>query len=270
MLVGQMLDQYSLGWLFLFTVAIMLMLFEIGFRLGRRHKNQAKAQHSQVRAIMGACLGLLAFMLAFTFANAQSHFEARVQNMVDEARLASNAFLRAEFLSEPYRSQARGILRDYIGGRLEMRRLIYEDRLPDALVLFNESEELQQKLWDIAVFNDLETRDPSDRSAQQDPFMMAVIGLIDIHAMRLQTAYMNRISWAIWATLMFTGLLSMLIMGYQAALVGRRSPIASVTLTVAFAAVMMLIIDLDRPIMSLFQINDQIMVDLAERMDVML
>ena len=60
----------------------MLLCIEIGYRIStRRGANHAKTQHSQVRAIMGASLGLTAFMLAFTFATAQSHYEqARTVN----------------------------------------------------------------------------------------------------------------------------------------------------------------------------------------------
>ncbi len=111
---------------------------------------------------------------------------------------------------------------------------------------------------------------PGQTRIQRDPFLTAVISLIDIHSMRLQAAFMNRISWAIWVTLYMTAMLSMLVMGYQAGLVEKRSPLATMTLAVAFAAVMMLITDLDRPIMSMFQINDQIMVELVERMEAML
>ena len=62
---------------------------------------------------MGAGLGLLAFMLAFTFSTAQSHFEARTQNLAEEARIARNAFMQADLLTEPRRTQARRLLAEY-------------------------------------------------------------------------------------------------------------------------------------------------------------
>ena len=43
--------------------------------------------------------------------------------------------------------------------------------------------------------------------------------------------------------------LSMIIMGYQAGLTDRRSPLATLTLAVAFSSVIVLIADLDRPVM---------------------
>jgi hypothetical protein len=80
----------------------MVLFIEYGFRLGRNAKIKAKkAQTSQVRAIMAAALGLSAFMLAFTFSAAQSHFEAKVQNLAEEARIVRNTFMQADLLVEP-------------------------------------------------------------------------------------------------------------------------------------------------------------------------
>ena len=123
MLVTHFLDLLPIESIFIGTVLVMVVFIEFGFRLGRRAQVRAKkAQTSQVRAIMGAGLGLLAFMLAFTFSIAQSHFEARVQNLAEEARVARNAFLQADLLTEPYRTQAKQLLKDYIGIRLEVRQ----------------------------------------------------------------------------------------------------------------------------------------------------
>ena len=59
----------------------------------------------------------------------------------------------------------------------------------------------------------------------------------------------------------------MIVMGYQAGLTGKRSPLATLTLAIAFASVMMLITDLDRPKMTMFDINDQVVVSLKDRME---
>ena len=81
---------------------------------------------------------------------------------------------------------------------------------------------------------------------------------------------LNRIHYVIWVTLYFTGFLAMMITGYQAGLVGKRSPFATVGLALIFATVMMLITDLDRPFMSLFDINDRVVENTVERMDAFL
>jgi len=115
MLNAHFFDLIPIWLLLIGTVLMMALFIEYGFRLGNRARaTSKKAQASQVRTIMGAGLGLLAFMLAFTFNTAQSHFEARVQDLVEEARIARTAFKHADLLEEPRRSNARKLLKDYV------------------------------------------------------------------------------------------------------------------------------------------------------------
>lgn len=265
---SHVLDQFSLEVLFALIIVLMVLFIEIGFHIGRRPQVvRAKAQHSQVRAIMGAALGLTAFMLAFTFATAQSHYETRVRAMLEETRMANDAFLQAEFMPEPDRGEARRLLRRYMGDRLAIHDLARQGRMEEVLPLVERAEELHHALWELAAQRTrLDVRE-GETTQLRDPFMQSVIGLMDMHSSRLEAVMLNRIPYVIWATLYLTGALAMLIMGYQAGLVGKRSPFATMTLAFIFAAVMMLITDLDRPFMSLFDINDRVVQNTVDRMD---
>lgn len=268
MITPHFLDQFSLAQLFLVTLALMLLFIEFGFRIGRSKQSKAaKAQCSQVRAIMGAVLGLLAFVLAFAFATGQSHYEVRVQYMVEEARLARNIYFQAEFLPAPYADQARKIIRNYIGDRIQADQLARENRFTEILEITERSERMHQDLWRIAAINENLSDDSPGAGLGRDPFTELVSSLIDIHAQRLQAALMNRIPNVIWVALYLCALLSMLVVGYQAGLVGRRSPIATISLALAFSGIMMLITDLDRPLMSLFHMDNHIMVEIIQMMD---
>jgi hypothetical protein len=61
--------------------------------------------------------------------------------------------------------------------------------------------------------------------------------------------------------------LSMIIMGYQAGLTGKRSFLATWTLAITFVAVLTLVTDLDRPQMRLFKMNRSLMVELQNRIN---
>jgi len=78
---------------------------------------------------------------------------------------------------------------------------------------------------------------------------------------------MNRIPIIVWLILFFTAIMAMLVMGYQAGLTGKRTPVATVSLAIVISAVMVLITDLDRPRMSLFEINNQLMINLQGKME---
>jgi len=268
MLIAHFFDFIPIWILLIGTVLVMVLFIEYGFRLGKNAQaNAKKAQTSQVRAIMGAGLGLLAFMLAFTFSTAQSHFEARVQSVAEEARIARNAFMQADLLVEPGRSQAKQWLKDYIelrSGQFKTGELEVKQQLAE---LISVSEKIQQDLWSLAASNNGKKTENQAEADQNSLFMESVLALTDVHYTRLHSAVMNRIPFTIWMTLYLMAILSMIIMGYQAGLTDRRSPVATITLAVAFSAVIILITDLDRPIMSFFEINKQLLVDLHEDME---
>ncbi len=267
MLISHFFDLVPIWLMLVGTILILVFFIEFGFRLGKRAKATVKkAQTSQVRAIMGAGLGLLAFMLAFTFNTAQSHFETRVQNLAEEARVARNAFMQADLLEEPRRTEAKELLKDYIDSRREGTEVSDVPAEEELAELLEKAEDIQHRLWMLAVNADSPSEEENSSSVNSS-FSTSVLLLTDIHYTRLHSAVMNRIPLTIWMTLYLMAALSMTIMGYQAGLTDRRSPVATITLAIAFSAVIILITDLDRPIMSYFDINDQLLVDLYEYME---
>ena len=106
--------------LFLATATVVLISLEAGYRLGRYRG--ALAEHEKegsTGTMVGATLGLLAFLLAFTFNMASSRYDARRQAFLGEVNAIGNAFLRADLLQEPYRSKTRDLFRQYVDLRLE-------------------------------------------------------------------------------------------------------------------------------------------------------
>jgi hypothetical protein len=68
--------------------------------------------------MVGATLGLLAFILAFTFGLAAARFDTRRQLLLDEANAIGTTYLRAGMLPERGQ-QVRDLLRHYVAARLE-------------------------------------------------------------------------------------------------------------------------------------------------------
>jgi hypothetical protein len=244
-------DSFSIPTLFGASLILMLLMLEIGFRLGRsRRDKKVKAQTAQVRALMGATLGLLAFMLAFTFASAQNHFEQRIQLQIDEAMLSKKAFMRADLATEPARSELRALLLEYSELRVNLKQMVRRGDSEQAAREVQRSEGIQLALW--ATAGD-ESMSPSSFGPEGIADM--VLELMAMQSQRLHAALVNRIPFVIWITLYFTATMAMIVVGYQAGLTERRSPVATFSLALAFAAVMVLIMDLDRPLQSLFEID---------------
>ena len=74
------LDSSPVWLLYAGTVLVLLAGNEAGFRLGLwRRGRMPEGEKAPATAIMGSTLGLLAFMLAFTFGMAGARFDARKQ-----------------------------------------------------------------------------------------------------------------------------------------------------------------------------------------------
>ncbi len=258
-----MFDRLPLLFVFVLFVLSMVAFIEIGFRLGRSHQAKPnKAQMAQVRAIMGASLGLLAFMLAFSFSMAQKHYEVRTQAYMLEISAIDSAYRSADLLDDNGADEAKDLLLQFASLRLETSRVARSTDLTRVFELIREAESLHDQLWGLAE----SAMAGGGQGADTGIFAQSVLEMINANDARLQATLFNRISPIIWITLFLMAQLSMVVMGYQAGLTGTRSSVATWTLAVTFSAVMTLVTDLDRPNMSLFQMNQQLMVELQSRM----
>jgi hypothetical protein len=258
------LDDIPLLLYLLLTTVLLVSFIEIGFRVAKLERGKAnKAQVAQVRAIMGASLGLLAFMLAFSFSRAQSHFETRIDAYLLEISAIDAAYRGADLLDERQRASAKTLLRQFVQLRRETSNAADSDELEEVIAMVRDAERIHDKLWKVA---DSSMSSPGD-SIDDSIFVNAILEMIKANDERLQATLFNRISPVIWLTLILMSFLSMVVMGYQARLTGTRSALATWTLAFAFAAVMTLVTDLDRPQMSLFKMNESLMIELQNRIN---
>jgi len=251
-------DTLSIEALFFLTFLFMVLTLEVGFRFGQRKQGKSvKAQTAQVRALMGATLGLLAFMLAFTFSAAQKNFESRIQFQIDEATQAKNAFMQADLFPEPVRTEVRQLLLEYVEGRVSLVEMVKGERTEEVFRVLDRANDIQTRLWSLGR---------QGSTSETTAFQQAVLGLMDMQTRRVHAALVNRIPLIIWVTLYFTAVMAMIVVGYQAGLTDSRSPLATFSLALAFSAVMLLIMDLDRPVQSFFEVDVAVMRQLAEFM----
>ena len=251
------LDLLPLWGLFLAILALVLAAIEGGYRLGSyRHRQSGREKEAPVGAMVGATLGLLAFMLAFTFGMAASRFDTRKQLVLDEANAIGTTYLRASMLQEK-RDEIRALLRSYVDARLEAVR---PGRVAGGIL---RSEELQDQMWSAATAVGLQHPD----SIVVGLFVESLNEVIDLHAKRVNAALRNRIPAAIWGTLLTIAVLSLAAMGYHAGLVGTIRSIAIIVVAVTFSAVIALIADLDRPSEGALIVSQQPLIDVQQSMN---
>jgi hypothetical protein len=114
MITSSIIDRLSLPALFLLAGAIAFLSVELGWQYGNyKHKHHTREEKAPISAAVGSILGLLAFLLAFTFGMAGSRYETRKQNVLQEANAIGTTYLRADFLPEAARDETRAILREF-------------------------------------------------------------------------------------------------------------------------------------------------------------
>ena len=253
-----MFHQLPLWLFYVTTVVIVFLSVASGFLLGsyiRRRKKSEK--EAPVGTIVGAMLGLLAFILAFTFGMAASRFDARKQLLLDEVNAIGTVFLRADFLPDSQRTETQMLLRKYVDIRAEVVR--HPEKLPQALV---DSEALQDQLWSQVTALSKQTND----SILLGLYIQSLNEIIDLHSKRVTVALQYRIPGSIWLALYFVTILAMAAVGYHFGISGAGSLWISLVLALAFSAVILLIADLDRATGGLLKVSQKPMFELQQKL----
>ena len=119
------IDAIPVWVLFVGTILLVLVSIEAGHQLSRIARRRSECEkESAASAIAGSVLALLAFMLAFTFGIVAERYDTRKELVRDDANAIRTTWHRCDFLPEPDRGEARGLLREYVNARLAVAQSI--------------------------------------------------------------------------------------------------------------------------------------------------
>jgi hypothetical protein len=252
-----LVDYLPLWGLFAGTVAIVLLSVEAGFQIGTYRRRQAEhEQVASVGSIVAGSLGLLAFMLAFTFGMSAERFDVRRGVIVEEANAIEKAYFYARLLPEPNRTEIRALLREYVD--IAVETALHPENLKQGVA---RSEALQNSLCSQAVA----VSEGASKPDMTALFVESLAQMIEVRTKRLNWLLRHRIPTSIWIALYLIAVLSMTVMGYQSGLSGARSLLPAFLLCLAFAAVILLITILDRPPTTVSDLSQQPMIDLRTK-----
>jgi hypothetical protein len=255
-MIKEFIDSMPLWGVLITTVAIVWMATEVGFRTGvNQTTKQGFDNETQITSMTGANLGLLAFLLAFTFSMAAGHFDARKKILLKETKAISTAYLRTGLLAGEQSDKIRALLREYtvlrgsVGGEYDVAALI------------RKSEMLQAQMW-----REIEALSAGEKlTVMHSLLIQSINNVINVHEDRVSVGLHNRIPASIWVALYVVLLLSMLGMGFHSGIKGSRSPLPSAALALSFSMVLFLIADLDRPASGLVKPDQTMLIELGER-----
>jgi hypothetical protein len=258
MLTQTLLDLIPIWGVFVIAIVSILLSEEFGYRLGQlRSRREAKESDSRVGGMVGAELGLLAFLLAFTFSLAASRFDTRRQVFLDETNAVGTTYLRAAMLPEPQRTEVRQLLREYVDWRIKGTQ---KDLVEEAV---RQSEKIQGLLWNQAIT--VAEKDP--HSIQTGLFVQALNEVIDLHTKRVTAGLRSRIPMPVWIVLFVVAILSFMAMGYHGGITRTSRSPAVILVALTFAGVLWLVVSLDRPGEGVLQVNQRPLIELRQMMD---
>jgi hypothetical protein len=255
-------DAVPMGVVFALMVTVALLAIEFGLWLGKRGKKKLDDPSLQpIATVVAAVLGMMAFVIALTFGSANGRFDERKSALLADVTAIQTAYLRASLLPEPQRTTVRSLLRDYVHMRVG---IVYAYGLPERLRLVQRrAETLQQLMWSH-VESLAQTQ--SDSRIQM-VFASSLNDVFNLHTKRVVLGAYYQIPVFVWISLLFASTVAMFAVGFQfGASGGHRIPVANIALSLTFALVMLLAIDLDRTGEGLVAVNQQPMVDLYQRM----
>ncbi|NNK98497.1 MAG: hypothetical protein HKO88_05565 [Xanthomonadales bacterium] len=208
-------------------------------------------------SVVGGMLGLVAFLMAFSIGITIGNHGERKTMVVTEANAIGVAWLRAGFLDEPDSKSLRVLLREY--AEIRMAAANQEIELASALT---RSEQLHGDMWTIIERN---VRQGNDTDVMVS-LAEAVNDLITTHSIRITAAY-KRLPRILGIVLIMSTILSFLLVGVASSADRKRDTPAIFLFAIVFVAVLMIMVDLDRPQEGMLTVGQAAMADVLRQIE---
>lgn len=246
-----LIDIFPLWAVFLLSTLLIVIAVEMGFYLGRRRQARfAEGESSQVGGAVAATLGLLAFILAFTFGAGTDRWDTRKQLLLQETNALGTAFLRTELLPEPHRYNLQKIMSGYIDQYLKTmeQQIAAEGTTINSRLVkeveqdFSNAKKFHEQMWAEAML--AVEKQPTPLTGL---FVSALNDAIDLRIERISISIQQRMPMIIWIILYFLACLALGLAGYDLGLSRGRRNLSGWVVALAFSSVITLVVALDRP-----------------------
>ncbi len=219
---------------------------EIGFRLGSLTRSTDEPFDRQVALVRTSTAALVAFLIGFAFSGAASRFIDRLDIIVKEANALGTAYLRADTISEPQRSELKAALKEYTADRVTLLSREGRDQIGPLLAKVSS---LHKRMWSSAI-----------KATQNNAPLMAVVlppinEVIDLHSVHLAMAR-RHLPIPIMAVLLGTAAIGFAIVGFGNGRAGRRFSVLDSVYGLVLAVALWMTIDLDYPGIGLIRVNN--------------
>jgi hypothetical protein len=219
---------------------------EIGFWLGSTTRSKDEPFDRQVGLVRTSTAALVAFLIGFAFSGAASRFIDRQDIIVKEANALGTAYLRADTIAEPQRSELKAAIKEYTDDRVT---LLSREGRGQIEALLAKVSGLHERMWKSVI----------EATRDNAPLMAVVLPpineIIDLHSMHLAMAR-RHLPVPIMAMLLGTAAIGVGMIGFGNGRVGRRFSVLDAVYGIALAAALWMTIDLDYPGIGLIRVSN--------------
>jgi hypothetical protein len=230
----------------LVILAVVGAFTAAGVLLGRYLRKSSETLREPFGVLQAALLGVVGLILAFGLSLAVGRYESRRAAVVDDANAIGTTYLRAQFLSEPARSESLALLRRYTDLALRL-----SDQVPNSAAMRRTTAEqdfVQRRLWRLAG----EAVDRAPLATAPRLYIETLNEMIDQQTVRV-AALNNRVPGAVLTLEVLGAAFALGLLGLYLSVLGRG--LAPMLLAAALVTMLLLVtFDLDRPTRGLIKI----------------
>jgi hypothetical protein len=231
----------------------------VGLLLGRSQRTKQESGKETFGVLQAALIGFMGLILAFGLSLALDRYESRRQAVVDDANTIGTAYLRAQTLAEPIRSQSLSLLVRYTDAEIQLSHVVPGSAAANRTIV--EASALQRPLWRLAA-----------QAVQEQPTATAprlyedsLNDMIDQQTVRV-SGLANRVPTEVLLVEIIGAAFTLSLLGLHVGVLG-RGLIPLLLAAVMVATLVYTIVDLDRPTRGLIRVPDTPLTQLRASMN---
>jgi uncharacterized membrane protein len=252
--------ELTLSRLQLWHIALILLVslplgVLVGFVAGRARRRRLREEGEAIEKVvsettMNAFLALLGLLLAFTFGNSLSVFQSIKDAITHEAAALGTAFLRADYLAEPGRTDLQTAILDYTRTRVVPKDARI-DTAAKAQAFLETSLVAQSRLWPLTIDA---TRDPTPPPIQA--FVAGAMNeALDAHLYRVATLSVP-ISALTQVMMLAAAVAAVFLVGNRMGMLGHALTWRAFLFAAFLGVLMFMIVDIRRSSEGLIRVDD--------------
>jgi hypothetical protein len=243
----------------LILLAVVFGATGLGLFFGHYLRHRSEHLREPLGVLQAALLGLVGLVLAFGLALAVGRYDSRRTAVVDDANAIGTTYLRAQTLTEPFRTQSLQRLARYTDVSIRLSRSVpasAESRLAIA-----DGQKLQRELWGLAG----QALAGAPVASAPRLYVETLNEMIDMQTVRV-AALNNRVPGAVLAVEVIFATVALGLLAFYLAILGRGvlPVLAAATL---ISLLLLVTFDLDRPTRGLIRVPSTPLTSLRASME---